>query len=42
MGSQGNTALTLDDFLVLCEAAPEGVRYEAVEGRPVMVSGPTS
>jgi Uma2 family endonuclease len=39
--SQGNTALTLDDFLALCEAAPEGVRYEAVEGRPVMMSGPS-
>ena len=41
MGSQGNTALTLDDFLALCEAAPEGVRYEAVGGRAVMMSAPT-
>lgn len=32
MGSQGTTALTLDDFLALCETAPEGVRYEAVGG----------
>lgn len=41
MGSQGNQALTLDDFLALCEAAPEGVRYECVEGNPVMMSAPT-
>ena len=41
MGSQGTTALTLDDFLALCEAAPPGVRYEAVGGRAVMMSGPT-
>jgi Uma2 family endonuclease len=41
MGSQGTTALTLDDFLALCEAAPDGVRYEAVGGRAVMMSAPT-
>jgi Uma2 family endonuclease len=41
MGSQGNTALTLDDFLALCEAAPEGVRYECVGGRAVMMAGAT-
>jgi Uma2 family endonuclease len=41
MGSQGTTALTLDDFLALREAAPPGVRYEAVGGRAVMMSGPT-
>jgi Uma2 family endonuclease len=41
MGSQGTTALTLDDFLALCEAAPEGVRYEAVGGRAVMTPAPT-
>jgi Uma2 family endonuclease len=41
VGSQGNAALTLDEFLAMCEAAPEGVRYEAVEGRPVMTSGPS-
>jgi Uma2 family endonuclease len=41
MGSQGNTALTLDDFLALCEAAPEGVRYECVGGRAVMMASPS-
>ena len=41
MGSQGTTALTLDDFLALCEAAPPGVRYEAVGGRAVMTSAPS-
>jgi Uma2 family endonuclease len=41
MGSQGTTALTLDDFLALCEAAPPGVRYEAVGGRAVMMSAPS-
>ena len=39
MGSQGSAQLTLDEFLALREAAPEGVRYEAVEGRPVMMAG---
>jgi Uma2 family endonuclease len=42
MGSQGSEALTLEAFLALCEAAPEGVRYEAVGGQAVMMSGPTS
>jgi len=41
MGSQGDAALTLDGFLALCEAAPDGVRYEAVGGRAVMMAGPT-
>lgn len=41
MGSQGTTALTLDDFLALCEAAPPGVRYEAVGGRAVVMSAPS-
>jgi Uma2 family endonuclease len=41
MGSQGDTALTLDDFLALCETAPEGVRYEAAGGRAVMMAGPS-
>ena len=41
MGSQGTTALTLDDFLALCEAAPPGVRYEAVGGQAVMMSAPS-
>jgi Uma2 family endonuclease len=41
MGSQGSEALTLEAFLAMCEAAPEGVRYEAVGGRAVMMSGPT-
>jgi Uma2 family endonuclease len=41
MGSQGSEALTLEAFLALCEAAPEGVRYEAVEGQAVMMSGPS-
>lgn len=42
MGSQGTTALTLDDFLALCEAAPPGVRYEAVGGRAVVMSAPSN
>jgi Uma2 family endonuclease len=41
MGSQGSEALTLEAFLALCEAAPEGVRYEAVGGKAVMMSSPT-
>jgi Uma2 family endonuclease len=41
MGSQGDTALTLADYLALCEAAPEGVRYEAAGGRAVMMAGPS-
>jgi Uma2 family endonuclease len=41
MGSQGNSALTLDDFLALREAAPDGIRYEAVGGRAVVVPSPT-
>jgi Uma2 family endonuclease len=41
MGSEGSAALTLEAFLAVCRAAPEGVRYEAAEGRLVMMSGPT-
>jgi Uma2 family endonuclease len=41
MGSQGSEALTLEAFLAMREAAPEGVRYEAVGGRAVMMSSPT-
>jgi Uma2 family endonuclease len=41
MGPRSTAALTLDDFLALCEAAPEGVRYEAVGGRAVMMSAPS-
>jgi Uma2 family endonuclease len=41
MGPRSTAALTLDDFLALCEAAPPGVRYEAVGGRAVMMSAPS-
>ena len=41
MGSQGREALTLETFLALCEAAPAGVRYEAVGGRAVMMAAPS-
>ena len=40
MGSQGREALTLERFLGLCEAAPAGVRHEAVGGRAVMMAAP--
>lgn len=42
MGATSEPILTLDEFLALCEAAPEGVRYECVEGRPVVAPSPVT
>jgi Uma2 family endonuclease len=40
MGLRSEPQMTLEEFLAFVDAAPDGQRYEAVEGRPVMMSAP--